>query len=66
MPIPTADEDIFLSVEQVSELLTVSRRTLCRWHRLRRGPPRIKIGRKVFYRRSSVYAWLNSVEQPAG
>lgn len=60
------DGDEFLTAEQVSDLLAVSERTLSRWNRLRCGPPRIKIGRIIFYRRSSVHEWLRSVEQPSG
>lgn len=66
MTISSLNDDDFLTAKQVSDFLSISRRTLCRWHRMRRGPPRIKIGRSVLYRRASVHDWLRSVEQPAG
>jgi hypothetical protein len=39
-------------------------RTLKRWRNLREGPPFIRIGRQVFYRRDAVRAWLLSREHP--
>jgi len=44
--------------------LGVSERTLGRWHQFRQGPPRVEIGRKVFYRLESVSAWMVSRERP--
>lgn len=41
----------------------VSVRTVQRERALRVGPPFIKLGRKVFYRREAVAAWLLSKEQ---
>jgi predicted DNA-binding transcriptional regulator AlpA len=37
--------------------------TLSRWEARREGPPCMRIGRKVFYRRSSVEQWLLNREQ---
>jgi predicted DNA-binding transcriptional regulator AlpA len=42
----------------VAELLGVSRRTLSRWHALRVGPARCKVGRTVLYRSEAVEQWL--------
>lgn len=42
--------------------LGISVDTLQRWHNLRIGPPRIKVGGKVWYRRDSVRAWLREKE----
>lgn len=39
----------FLSKEQVAEILHVSVATLLRWHNMGEGPPRIKVGRKIYY-----------------
>ena len=36
----------------------IVRRTLERWHNLRIGPPRVRIGRTVVYRVEEVRAWL--------
>jgi len=46
----------------VAELLGVSRRTLSRWHALRLGPARCKVGRTVLYRRDALEAWLEANE----
>jgi hypothetical protein len=43
--------------ETAAELDTTIR-TLNRWHERRIGPPRIAIGKKIFYRREAVRAWL--------
>ncbi|MAP15421.1 helix-turn-helix domain-containing protein [uncultured Sulfitobacter sp.] len=42
----------------VAEILGVSQRTLSRWHALRVGPARCKVGRTVLYRRDALEAWL--------
>ncbi|MBY8821041.1 helix-turn-helix domain-containing protein [Sphingomonas colocasiae] len=47
-----------LSESEVASLLGIAPRTLQRWHRLKKGPPRIKVGRRSLYRRSSVAEWL--------
>lgn len=43
--------------------LGVSRRSLARMHVERTGPPRIRVGRKIFYSRASVREWLLSREE---
>jgi excisionase family DNA binding protein len=53
----------YLTSDEVSLWLKVSRRTLHRWARQRQGPPSIKVGRAVYYRRASVEEWLLSLEQ---
>lgn len=58
-------ENEYLTSDEVSDWLKVSRRTLHRWARLRKGPPNVKIGRKVYYRRASVEQWLLSLEEGA-
>lgn len=47
---------------EVATLLDVSLRTLSRWHALRVGPPRCKVGRTVLYRKPAVEAWLERNE----
>ena len=47
-----------LTRAQVSATLGVSPRTLDRWHALRVGPPRIKLGRRILYRRRALDAWI--------
>jgi phage terminase Nu1 subunit (DNA packaging protein) len=46
----------------VASLLGVSLRTLSRWHSLRVGPPRAKVGRTVLYRSTAFEAWLSQNE----
>ena len=47
---------------EVAEVFGVSTRTLRRWARQRFGPPRIKVGRKIHYRRATIEAWLTELE----
>ena len=51
-----------LTADDVAALLGVSRRTLSRWKRLRKGPPRIKVGRAMLYNQASLHEWLRSLE----
>lgn len=51
-----------LTATEVADLLGVSERTLNRWHALRVGPPRCKLGRKVLYRRAALEEWLAANE----
>lgn len=55
-------QDEFITSAEAAEALKLSARTLSRWHRLRIGPPRIKVGRKVYYRCSAVDGWLRAQE----
>lgn len=54
---PRLNDDL-LTPDEVAEELETTRRTIDRWHSRRIGPPRIKIGRKVYYRREAVRDWL--------
>jgi predicted DNA-binding transcriptional regulator AlpA len=56
----------FLSSEEVARALNISTRTLHRWGRLRKGPPSIKVGRSVYYLRSSIERWLLTLENESG
>lgn len=44
--------------EQLAAGLGVSVRTLNKWHRLRQGPARVKLGHMTLYRRETVSRWL--------
>jgi Helix-turn-helix domain len=44
--------------KQLARELTVHYKTLRRWHAERAGPPRITIGRRLFYSRAAVLEWL--------
>ena len=56
----------WLSREELAEELGVAPSTLGRWATERRGPPLVKVGRRVFYRRSAVRKWLAERERDAG
>lgn len=45
--------------------LDVSVDTLRRWEAQRTGPPCVRAGRKVYYRRAAVQTWLEEQEQAA-
>ena len=49
-----------LSQEQVSALLQVRKETLREWRRLKQGPNFVRVGKRVFYRRDDVVAYINS------
>ena len=55
-----------LTPEQLATYLGVTTRTLQRWEVHRMGPPRVVIGRQVFYRAASVDEWLQSRERRRG
>jgi predicted DNA-binding transcriptional regulator AlpA len=59
---PVSVTEEFLTGEVVASALGVSHRTLYRWHRLRKGPPQIKIGRKIYYRADAIRQWLSDLE----
>jgi len=58
--------DNLLTLNEFADEMGVTRRTIERWHALRIGPPRIKIGKQVFYRPEAVQQWIlaNEQEQP--
>lgn len=45
--------------------LGVTVETLHRWEKLRFGPPCVRAGRKIYYRRDAVQDWLMQQEAPA-
>jgi excisionase family DNA binding protein len=49
----------YLSTEQAAELLGVSPATLLKWRVQRRGPPFLKLGRRVIYSESALRAWAD-------
>lgn len=51
-----------LTVDELACELRVNRRTLDRWHRLRIGPPRVRVAGLVRYRRVAVEEWLKKRE----
>ncbi len=53
----------YLTPGQVCETLSVSQKTLDRWHRLRKASPRITIGRTRLYSIQSFREWLGALEE---
>jgi predicted DNA-binding transcriptional regulator AlpA len=52
----------WISRPELARQLGVSEDTLRRWNAARSGPPCIRAGRKIFYRRAAVRAWLEDLE----
>ena len=52
----------WISRHDLAISLGVSEDTLWRWDMRRTGPQSIKLGRKVYYRRSTVRNWLEARE----
>jgi hypothetical protein len=57
--------DDYLSPAELAGELGICNRTLLRWHLLGIAPPKTMIGRKIYYKRSSVAAWLDARERRA-
>jgi hypothetical protein len=55
----------YLDKDQAATELGICGRTLDRWHVLGEGPPRVTMGRRILYRRSSLTAWLAARERPS-
>lgn len=55
----------YLTPTECAAELGINPRTLERWHRLGDAPPRVKLGRRVLYRRESVTTWLRARETEA-
>lgn len=55
-PLP---EDI-LKASYVADWIEIEEKTLAQWRWRRVGPPYIKVGHQVRYRRSDVQAWLDA------
>jgi hypothetical protein len=53
----------YMSEEAVAAELCLTVRALQLWRQHRTGPPWVKIGRKVFYARDAVLAWVRSRQQ---
>lgn len=56
----------WISRDQLASELSLSVDTLSRWETRRIGPPCVRVGRKVLYRRGAVQDWLVDQEKRAG
>jgi predicted DNA-binding transcriptional regulator AlpA len=61
-PLPKLILDGFLRREELAQQLGLSPRTIDRWEALRKGPPRVCVGRTILYSVDSVREWLRSRE----
>jgi Helix-turn-helix domain len=57
--------DGYASEDDLASELQVHPKTIERWRATGEGPPHTKIGRKVFYKRTSLDAWLAKREHKA-
>jgi predicted DNA-binding transcriptional regulator AlpA len=57
--------DDYLNEDQCAEALGMAAVTLAIWRMQRKGPPITRIGRRIYYRKSSLKTWLESQETPA-
>lgn len=55
--------EAFSSEKDTAEMLGLKVSTLRNWGAQRKGPPRIRIGRKLFYRREALLDWMKSQER---
>lgn len=56
-------KDDLLTTEELAEILHTSWRTLARWRSERIGPPYVRAGHRILYRRSDVDEWLEKNKQ---
>lgn len=54
---------ILLTTTEAAEVLRISAITLHRWRKARKGPPFIPMGRKVYYRRTDLEAWIQQQQR---
>ncbi len=53
----------YVTAEKLADTLGVTPRTLARWHAVRKGPPKIKVGGKlILYDLTRLPEWLESQE----
>jgi predicted DNA-binding transcriptional regulator AlpA len=54
----------YIHITQAAEELGVHVGTLKRWKAERYGPKPFRLGKRVFYRRSDIAAWLEEISNP--
>jgi excisionase family DNA binding protein len=59
--VPTKKQE-FMTTEELAELLRTSRGNVHYWRHIGKGPPAVKVGRRVLFRRADVEAWLEDHE----
>lgn len=56
--------DDWMSRAELAAELSISVDTLARWEVQRIGPPSVRLGRRIYYRREAVQTWLIAKERP--
>ena len=59
-PRSTSNLDKLVPLTEFAKRLGKSERTVFRWHTLRKGPRRTKIGRSIFYHEDDIGRWIES------
>ena len=57
--------DDYMTKSEFCSALRINPRTAERWHLRRIGPPITRISKKIYYKRSSVSAWLERQTEEA-
>lgn len=52
------ENDELLTIDEAAEILTIKAHTLNEWRRLKKGPPYVKIGVSVRYKKSDISNWI--------
>lgn len=55
-------EKEWMTRAEFAEMVGISADTAARWESRRTGPPCVRLGRKVLYRRGAVHEWLMAKE----
>lgn len=55
--------EVLMSTADVAELCQVPERTVMHWRETRTGPPFIRLGGRVRYRRDAVLSWIKQREK---
>lgn len=56
--------ELYWELSEFASFLGVTTRTLNNWAAARTGPPRTRIGKKIYYRKTSAMQWLVNREKP--
>lgn len=55
--------DGYLTDDEQARVLLLTPRTLRNWRRLGKGPPYVRVGKRIFYPLAGNAAWLKANEQ---
>ena len=52
------EDDLLTTVEAARDELRCHPQTLSNWRSAGEGPPFVRVGRRIFYRRGDLHSWL--------